>query len=499
MHIRSSWLILLSFFWCMACSDSPEPLVRVVDQGMPLVEDMATDESEMSRVPFVVGELPVAPTQDLVVCGGPRLGLDLNVCTASYLGGAGADRVTQVAISPDGSIVLGGMFPGVNGFGPLNNEFGFGGDGAVVKLDETGRLIQAWSSVGSLISALDVSPRDGMVVVGGSFGLMGLEAGMASQAFTVATSAPEMLDVGFDGEVGWFAGKRVTIYGPETDQVLGSFDVEVTQVTDLVVDSWNQRVVLTGFKQVSGDLQQPFVNSYNFDGGVIWSAWGWSAEQAQGLGSDTRGKALAIGYDGALYFAGEAHGGETVFKRSPRDVTAMQSLFEQDEYAKTSNLNGGAPVGFVARLNLGTGAMEAGTFLVTRLESGKGNAARPTSIAANERGEIVVAGESACCIKNGEAKKVMGQPAMPGYAGGAFVAVFDGATFERKLWTTLHGGANAAMRDVDAWGGAAVVVQEHVSEQDASALEDQMILHNSFFEVPQGGSSDVHITVIPMP
>ncbi len=495
--------IVLLFLMCTlvsACSDGPTPLTRdMVGEHISDMADLTSHLPDMPMIPSVRGELPKAPEQSLAECGTPRLGLDLSVCTASYIGGAGADVVSQVAIAPDGTIVLAGVFPGVSGFGPLNNEFGFGGEAAIVKLDPTGRKILAWSRIGRLISALDVSPRDGTIVAGGSFGVMALTSEMESVAFEFPANSPELLDVGFDGEVAWFAAMQLSVFDPGSGEVLGSFDVEGVTVHDLVVDSWNQRLIITGFEQVSSDLQQPFIKAYGFDGGLVWSAWGWSAEQARELGSDTRGKALAIGYDGKLYFAGEAHGGETVFKRDPRQIERALMLEEEDDFARAFDLNGSAPIGFVARFDLGTGTFEQGTFLVTRLSSGKGNAARPTAIAANERGEIVMVGESACCIKDGEDKRVMGQPAMPDFSGGAFVAIFDGQSFERKLWTALHGGANASMRDVDTWGKAAVVVQEHVVRDDEVNVSGSMILHESFFDMPQGGASELHITVIPLP
>ena len=92
----------------------------------------------------------------------------------------------------------------------------------------------------------------------------------------------------------------------------------------------------------------------------------------------------------------------------------------------------------------------------------------------------------------------MGQAAMPGYAGGAFFAIFDGERFDRKAWTAVHGGAVARLKSVDMWGRSAVLVHEHVAKQGAPEVEGAMVSHESFFDRPPGGSSDVHITVIPV-
>lgn len=496
-------LAMLCLAPCWACSEPPTPTLRVemdmaVDVGNAPDEDDLGPELPGPRRSFA---LPTAPEPDLTACGAISLGDALNVCTASYLGGAGADTVSHVQISPDGEIVLGGVFPGIMGFGPQNTTFGFGGDASVVKLSPDGRTILAWAHMGSLISALAVSPQDGSVAVGGDFGLVVLDAQMQGERFRFVANAPERLSFGLAGELLHFAGNQATVYATDAGgEVLASFAVEEGEVEDMVLDSAYQRVIVTGFEQVSADLQQPFVSAHDFDGSEAWSLWSFDAEQASAHGSDSRGVALAIGRDGKLYFAGEAHGGETVFRQDPRDVTRpLEALVAQDAYAQTSNLEGAAPMSFVSRHDLRSGVIERATFLLTRRESdGRGNAARPSALAVNEHGDVLLGGSAACCIEDGAKKTVMGQEAMPGYAGGAFFVLLDGDTFERRLWTAAHGGAEAQLKSVDIWGGAAVVVHEHVTAQGESSLEGSMVLHESFFAQPQGGGSDIHITVFPV-
>lgn len=495
LYALTVWVLMC----CTACMESPEPLFRSDMGSTP--RDMASEEDDgvaHDQLPFIVGELPEPPSQDLDACGAARLGADLNICTASYLGGAGADVVTDVAISPDGSVVLSGKFPGVAGYGPLNNEFGFGGDAAVVRLDAQGRRITGWSHVGALISAMDVSPRDGSIVIGGGFGIMALDRTMKQQVFAFPANAPERLDVGFGGEVAWLAGRRVVIYAPDVAEVVGSFDVEEGEISGLVVDSWNRRVVISGFTKVPGKIQQPFVRAHGFDGEKVWSAWDWTPAQTARFDADTRCMALAMGHDGKLYVVGESLGKNTVFARDPRDLSAPAPLVTQDSYAELAAATGAAPIGFVARFDAGTGVLEAGTFLLTRSRDGAGEGTRLTSIAANERGDVLVGGDAACCIEGSAQKRVVGQAALSDESGGAFIAIFEWETLERTLWTSVRGSAKAVVRDVDAWGRAAVLVHEHVAE-DGAMISGRMVTHESFFDEPQGGASDVHVTVIPLP
>ncbi len=500
--MRATWCergaVLMGVMMVMGCPGPIEPVKSMPDAG---VEDMSGDTGMQVEADMDAREVsnPGVPSQDLSACGDVRLSTDLSLCTASYLGGVGADTVSHVEVAPDGSIVLGGVFPGVAGFGPLNNQLGLDGDAAVVKLSEDGLLIQAWTRVGLMVSSLDVSPLDGSIVVSGEYGLMAIEPSMKAIRFQVATHAAEVLDIGLGGEVLHIAGTKVTVLSGDSGAVLASFDVPEDHISGGVMDSRHERVIVTGFAQVSGSLQQPYIRAYDFNGELVWSAWDWSAAEAQAYGSDTRGNAVTLGFDGKLYFVGEAHGGNTVFGRDPMDLSKEARLTKTDAYSDPYDLNGAAPVGFISRHDLETGELEQGTFLVTRLSSdNKGNAARPLHVAANERGQVMVGGVAACCIEDGESLTVEGSPAMPGYAGGAFIALFEGDDLSRSMWTALHGGAEVELKDVATWGKVAVVAHEHVAEEGSAVVQGQMVTHESFFAQPPGGPSDVHISVIPV-
>ena len=442
-------------------------------------------------------ELPQAPQPDLSSCGGISLGDTLNVCTATYLGGAGSDTVSHVAISPDGTIVLGGVFPGVMGFGPRNNEFGLGGDAAAVKISADGRKILAWAHMGALVSAVAVSPQDGSVAVGGDFGVVVLDAGMQEERFRFVANAPERLSFGLAGELLHVAADRATVYDTMRDgEVLASLVVDRGEVRDMVLDSAYRRVIVTGFEG-SSDEERPFLSAYDFDGSMAWSLWGDESAGTLEERGVSRGVALAIGRDGKLYFVGEAQGEGTVFAQDPRDPTRpLEVLVEPDDYARRAGVMD--TMSFISRHDLRDGSVELATFLTTRSDGEGGGAAHPVTLAANQRGDVLLGGRATCCIANGVRQIVAGQEAMPDEASGEFFALFDGETFERIFWTAAHGGARARLKSVDIWGSAAVVVHEHVVEPGATTVEGSMILHESFFDEPQGGGSEVHITVIPV-
>ncbi|MEZ4311828.1 MAG: hypothetical protein R3F14_27675, partial [Polyangiaceae bacterium] len=262
-----------------------------------------------------------------------------------------------------------------------------------------------------------------------------------------------------------------------------------------------------GFKQDDGapcsQLQIPFIRAFGYDGAPKWKAYDWNKAEAGGVSdcADSRGYALGMGRDGKLYFAGESHGGNTVFRHGPTDISINAPVVKSDPYNDPYNLNGAAPIGFYARFDPATGAIEQGQFVCTRLSGGKGNAARPRAIAADEAGNVIVGGASACCIEGGDTKTVNGVPAMPAYAGGGFVLVVSADFKERLAWTAFNGpsGSGANGVAVAAAKSALVMVSQQAVDpaKNTSTGEIPLITVEALQPEPGGGASDAWITVMP--
>ncbi|HRI66126.1 MAG TPA: hypothetical protein PK156_17885, partial [Polyangium sp.] len=311
------------------------------------------------------------------------------------------------------------------------------------------------------------------------------------------------------GTVAALAGTKVTVFDKD-GAIVGSFDVSTNrEVTDIAVDDTAKLVFATGFKQDDGapctQLQIPFLRAYAFDGTPAWKAYDWNKTEAGNASecADTRGYALAMGADGKLYYAGESHGGNTVHRHMPLDLTQDAPVVKYDSYNDPYNLNGAAPIGFYARFDPATGTIEQAQFVCTRLSSGKGNAARPRAIAADAQGNMFIAGATACCIENGPMKTVNGSPAMPTYAGGGFLLVVSSDFKQRLAWTAFNGekgsGANGTSVAIGA-SSAALLFQQNIDPaKQTSTTEIPLLTFNAVQSLPGGGESDGHLVVFPAP
>lgn len=493
---RRSLLLALSCGLLCACgSDGPEPITRA-DAG-----DM--DATETSG-PIIVGPEDRTPS-DLMAgegiegCPAWTPSPTIAVCTATYLGGMGADRFAGVAIGPDGSIYVAANLPGLTvNYGPNPLELLNGGAGVVVRLDPTGRMIVGWTRLGNELFALDVAASTGDVIVSGGFGLASLTPEIDALNWSVPADASERIDVTPEGGVALVSSKNVRVVDPE-GSTLVTFMVDADHVEDIAYDSAREHILAAGFEQVASNLQRPYVRAYDLSGAIVWTAWDWPSGVASGYGSDTRAYAVSVGADGFVYMAGEAHGGETVFKLDPQNPEVRVEAVAHDDYSKTFNLNGSAPIGYFARLDPDTGAWRAGQFVVTRLSSGKGNAARLRHIEARADGTVLIGGQSACCIKEGAEVRVAGTAPMPEYAGGAFVMATDPSMTRRFLWTTFAASATKMSLDGIAFRGEAIAVIQRHEADGAMGLVGRAITHEALQPERNGGASEAYLTVLPAP
>jgi hypothetical protein len=385
-----------------------------------------------------------------------------------------------------------------------------GGTAGIARFASDGRTVVSVTRLGSSVTDVAIRKSNGHIALSGSFGAAVLDStGKTVIWSSAAPGSPSEIAIGNDGTVAALAGTKVTVFDA-VGAVLGSFDVSTNrEVTDIALDDTAKLVFATGFKQDDGapctQLQIPFLRAYAFNGTVTWKAYDWNKAEVGSVSecADTRGYALAIGADGKLYYAGESHGGNTVHRHLPLDLTQNAPIVKYDPYNDPYNLNGAAPIGFYARFDAATGTIENAQFVVTRLGSTKGNAARPRAIAADASGNMLIAGATACCIENGPTKTVNGTLAMPTYAGGGFVLAVSADFKQRLSWTAFNGekGGNSNGISVAVGGAsAAILFQQNIDPaKQMSTTEIPLLTFNAVQAAPGGGASDGHLVVFPAP
>lgn len=419
----------------------------------------------------------------------------LKVCTASYLSGAQADSAAAIAFAPDGRVVYAGKIA-QNNFAKTPVELDGGGDGAVVRLTSDGRQVDSVTRLGSMVTDMQVHVASGNIAVTGDFGVVLLDPEAKSIVWKKSVGSANRVSVANDGAVAVLAGKHVSVMDAAGD-LLGEFDVGGSVVSDVAIDSETKNVFVVGFKQDDGapctQLQIPFLRAYRFDGGLSWKAYDWNRTEVGSVNecADSRGLAVAMGADGMLYYAGESHGGNTVHRRQPQAIEMMAPVKKFDKYNDPYNLNGAAPITFYARFKPADGTLELGQYLVTRLPNDKGNPARPNSIAADEHGNILLAGATACCIENAANKTVNGLPAFGAYAGGGFVLVASSDFSQRLLWTSLNGPTGEGTTGVAvATGGGRMAVAITQTLKDKLTTAAPLLSFDAVQPNPGGGNSD---------
>ena len=425
---------------------------------------------------------------------------DLQVCVSSYLGGPGVEEAASIALLADGGILVAGSISDPRDFGPSPQEFFDGGPALITRLSPDGKRIEGWSRVGDVITAMETSPDGNIVIASGSFGAISISPDLQEIIWNTRLNAADALAVAADGTSAHLTGKTITLLSPDGEGA-GGFTVGADHVEDVAISSETNLIYVTGFQQVGGNLQQPFLYAYTWEGALEWSAYDWDESEALNYGSDTRGYVVSMGLDGMLYFAGEAHGGTTVFSKDPRDLSKDANNIAHDDHSRPHNHNGAAPIGYFARFDPVTGEHLAGQFLVTRLSSGKGNAARIRYIEAREDGVVLLGGQSSCCIPGADTKTIEGQQAMPDYAGGAFVMATDPSLASRLFWTTFSGDATGVnLASIAIRGESMAMLERHGADKDnPETLTGRCIEHEPIQDEPGGGESELHFAVWPGP
>ncbi|MBC8160764.1 MAG: hypothetical protein H7Z42_06045, partial [Roseiflexaceae bacterium] len=355
---------------------------------------------------------------------------------------------SAVDIAPDGTVVLAGSFPGYAPSGVITRVLNDGTSGLVIRADRDGSALRSISRIGTRVNDMEIG-ADGRIIVCGDFGVAALDAEADTVLWSANPGEGRRCAVGTDGTVAFIANGNAYVYNAVGD-ALKTWAIGGTTQDDITVDGASGLVLAGGYTQknvagqCSGVLKVPYVRAWRYNGQLAWSAYDASAQQAQSASqcADSRVQRLAIGRDGKLYLAGTTDGGNTAFARDPQNIATQlgNRQVKFDKYNDPYNLGPGTYTWF-GRYDGAQGQLLLGQFLLTRMDSNKGNSVGPRAISADADGTIYLAGEAYYKLANREAQRVGGL-AVGEYEGGeAFVAVFTPDLKLRIRWTPLAGPA----------------------------------------------------------
>ncbi|MBY0528357.1 MAG: FecR domain-containing protein [Gemmataceae bacterium] len=380
-------------------------------------------------LPLVARPLPRPDTAD----GVP-------VLLATWLGGPGANSVSAAAVAPDGSVLLGGTFPGANvSLWQPERQHGQG-DGLVLRFRADGTRLLAVMRFEGSVDALRLDDA-GNVYVAGSFGSVKLDSTLRQTTWsTHLKDRATRIVPGPDGGAVVLTGNTVHVLD-QRGKRLHAWTVADRVVRDIACDAETGQVFVVGVG-VADKVGRavPFVYAYDTKGQKIWVAYDWTPEQvvAKGLGAGSEGLCLALGRDGQLYVAGQAHGGNTVWGRQSQDIDEKLAAPRGDRFQSAYGI-GNRYLTFVGRLDARTGRSQGGTVLVGRHVKDQGASMRPGALAVDAEGRIYVGGWAGATPPVSR-----GAFGLLGQGGGAFLCVFD-RDFNRLYAARLCGGKTTAL------------------------------------------------------
>ncbi|MBA3471025.1 MAG: hypothetical protein H0T53_15430 [Herpetosiphonaceae bacterium] len=385
---------------------------------------------------------------------------NLPVFSATHIGGSGSDAASAVDVDLSGNVIWAGLLVGANpvidGVAPVTLLGG--GVGAIVRFDSSGTSVLSVTRIGTNVRDLEIGGAGPMVVCG-DFGVAVLNASASSVLWSATPGAVRRCAIGSDGTTAASVGAQIYAYAP-SGQPLGSWSsggaTGDPDALDLAVASASQAVIVTGYKQKTNDLQVAFLSAWSYSGAPRWTSYDFSASAVNGanISADTRGRRVAIGRDGKLYFAGSINGGTgaSIFSRDPKNLTLTlggDRSVSTDPY-NTSTNTGSVSIIWYGRYNPADGSLEKGQSALTRKDDGKGNSIGIKTIAADEAGRIYLGGDAYYQIHNRAARQVAGTTVGPYASGEAYLLVVSADLRERHIWTGFAGPAVSA-------GGSPVV------------------------------------------
>lgn len=427
--------------------------------------------------------------------------LNLNVRSATYLGGAGADFAHGLDIAPDGSIVMVGTMPDHNPGGATAVPLLGGGDGVIIRLAPDGQSVRSVTRIGDAVRDLAVA-ANGRILVCGDFGVALLNATADDLIWSdTSLGSSQRCDLGSDGTTAVLvkvsnAADQVHVFAADGAPIATwSSSGSGQHWQDVAVAATEEAIILTGYTQKTSNLQVPLIYATSYDGQTErWTAYDFAASAIfdRNLGADSRGQLVVMGRDGLLYFAGTTDGGNTVYGRNPQNIDQSlpaTTLIRYDRYNNPFQLSGSTKFTFYGRFNPATGEILRGQYLLTRLNNGNGNSIAPNGMMADENGRLYLSGESYARLDNRDNRQIAGTTVGPYSGGEPFLLIVSQDFQTRIIWTTFAGsngaGGSPAYGVSVRQGTAAVAIGLREGSRN-------LITHNAL-QPNRGGDRDTYI------
>jgi hypothetical protein len=455
----------------------------------------------------------------------PANAYSLTVASASFAGLGLGDRASGVAIAPDCGVLIGAT---LSNTAALNDTANIvdplaparpGTSGTVMQLSTDGSQLVKRAKIGAAINDIAVNASNGDIAIAADIGVVVLASDLSTVRWSDLSQVAARVDIASDGTVVALRGgtqaqavndsgaaKTYTIYNAN-----GSLRHErtsgYTHVADIAVDATTQRVFMTGFAQRDGgscsQLQIAWLKAFDYDGAEQWVNYDYArgVPDANSDCADTRGRRVAVGEDGMVYFAGTSAGGNAIFRWLPstrQPGVSLNQLGTSANNAKPGSDNYVDPfntasnhITYVARFEPRTGQHLVGFFLLSRLGEAtdgnpRGNTIEPRAIAGDKDGRFYVGGYAAYQIKNRPDVNLNGST-MAAYAGSdAWVLVTSPDTTRRETWIAFNNGGKGAVRGIVAARGAAAIAA--YVEQGAMFTTTNALQSTAPATIPTGGT-----------
>jgi hypothetical protein len=409
-----------------------------------------------------------------------------------------------VLLAPGGDILVAGVFPALAGGGedgtPGTREAIPGRAGALVRLDPAGRRVLGVTRVGDEIRDADLVRASGLVAMAGDFGVAVVEAGGGRLLWTRALpGGGARIAVGASGTVVALDAQGGAHTFSRDGTRIGTFSLRDGDPRDVALDDRTGSVFVAGARSgtVPGYCSDPvpsaYLRSFDLTGTPRWRNYDWSGQQIVSAGSrrcrHTRATRVVMGRDGKLYMAGESYAGDTPFAFHPRDLGAAAPNVAADGHNRAEATSHHTAIGYIARFDAGSGALEAGQFVVNRDVAGRGGDTFIHAIDVDERGQILLGGAGACCFPARE-RATLGGEVLGAPRGEGWIALLGPDLVSRRLWTTWSRGGSAAARGVALAGDTVVLV----ATPEAGGA-DALVTRHALLATRPGGS-DGYVAVL---
>ncbi len=484
-------------------SEATAPPTTAGPGDMSSTTGESTGMSDPSAASTATGDETGPPMP--VDCGAFTPGDDFNVCTATYLGGPGADVAGGVDIAADGTVVVGGAFPG-HDFGQTATPLG-AGEGAVLRLSPDGAQILSVTRLGGAVTEVAVAPG-GEIAAAGDFGGGLLYPAASAARWSGELAHARRISVGSDGTIAALHGKDVAVFDLD-GAALGAFAVSGTAINDVAVDGASASVFVTGYRQSDqGACQQyksTFIRSHGYDGAARWTNYDWNGDDVDDTEdcADSTGFGVAIGRDGKLYYAAKSDGGNTVHRKLPRDLNEDAPNVANDPYNTPYGLKGANAVGYYARFDPASGDHLGGQFLVSRKANGdedpaaaEANAAPPDQISAPAGGTMVIVGSAAYLPAPHDGRSVRGVKVGAYTAYEPYVLIVAPDFSQRLAWTAFTATGPGGSRGVAVGPDSAAIL---FAQSGESLSKGPLITVDAVQPEPAGGDGEAWHAVFPTP